>query len=326
MTLELIFYLLIIIVAILLSAFFSGTETGLYTVSHIQLKLKSKSAVKKYAVLKDLMEDRHSIVFTILCGNNISNFMATSFLTGFFITYFGPRNAEFLTMAVMTPLLFIFGEVLPKNIFYNNADIIMPLFSRILWLFNKIFTYCGVVPFLSYLAKKIEKITGIARTTDNLINTTQKHQVMELIMQTHEEGILGHVQAGLIERFTSISNQNCLFIANPVSKMHSVNVEVRKESLVEKAVNIPDRYWLVYKEFKNNIIGFIDRQEVLKNKGPQSTKDLLKPIVELPSETLLINAINMIYENKIVLLTSHKRPVGIITMDDILAEMSTNLI
>lgn len=324
---QLIINIFLLLLGLIFSIFFSGTETGLYSISQVKLKLRLNKPQKKYKILRDLLRDRQGMVFSALVGNNISNFLTTSVVTGLFITYFNTNgNPELYTTAILTPVMFIFAEVLPKNIFYTNADVLMPACSRLLWFFNKTFTYSGIVGALKIFSKFAEKMTGLSTTTESLISTSQRHQVMELIEQTHEEGLLDTVQRSIIERFTSICHQRCDFISNPASSYTLVNVKSTKNDIIDKITNISQKYWLVYSGSRGDIIGYIDIIKILKIENDFcDLNDVMQEIRSISADEKLINAIAAINENKIVLLTQNKKTVGVVTREDILEEITIGL-
>ncbi len=118
------FWLLIIaiFILILISAFFSSSETALTAASDARMHQLSKKGDKRASIVKDLRSNRDLLISTLLIGNNAVNVLASALATGTAITLFGEGGVAFAAI-VMTLILVIFAEVLPKSYAFKNSDI-----------------------------------------------------------------------------------------------------------------------------------------------------------------------------------------------------------
>lgn len=107
--------------SLILSAFSSGTETGLYRVSRVRMRLLQDKGDKKAGLLLFLLDKMDTMVTTILVSNNIANYAGTYFLTVQLLHWGVPRSDVVATL-ILTPVFFVFGESLPKQIAYNHAN------------------------------------------------------------------------------------------------------------------------------------------------------------------------------------------------------------
>ena len=137
--------ILVLILLIGLSAFFSSTETAYSSVNRTRLKALAKNGNRKAQLAYDLVENYDRLLSSILVGNNIVNILASSLATVVFIFYFGNAGVT-LSTVVMTVLVLIFGEVSPKTLAIDRAEqlvialapvmnALVRLFTPITWLF-----------------------------------------------------------------------------------------------------------------------------------------------------------------------------------------------
>ena len=112
----------IIVLLVMLSAFFSSTETAYSSVSQIRLKSYADAGNKKAKKAYKISESYDKALSTILVGNNIVNIAASSLATLLFVGFFGEANGTILSTVVLTVIILIFGEVMPKNIAKENSE------------------------------------------------------------------------------------------------------------------------------------------------------------------------------------------------------------
>ena len=137
---------ILLVVLILASGFFSASETALMSISKIRLRYMREEGVKGSKLLGSLLDDSNNLLTSILVGNNVVNILATSISTSLFLTLFQEKGVPIAT-AVMTVLVLIFGEITPKTIAVNNTEkiaiavskpikLIVIIIKPIVWVFN----------------------------------------------------------------------------------------------------------------------------------------------------------------------------------------------
>jgi Mg2+/Co2+ transporter CorB len=95
------------------------------------------------------MDDSPGLVLSMLIGNNLVHYLVTSIVTVMLLAgALSSHAAEIYATVLIAPILFIFSEVIPKNVCYHRADVLMPRFAPLLWFFHKLFTCSGVVALL----------------------------------------------------------------------------------------------------------------------------------------------------------------------------------
>ena len=155
--------IMLVIVGVLLAGFFAGAEMGIYRMSRFNLRIGIEKRRHFYKMLGSLLGDTHGLMLSMLIGTNLAHYFVTSIVTIMFIHSIDPHHsAELYSTLVVAPILFVFSDLIPKNVFVYHADYLMPRFAGLIWVSQKLFTYTGIVPFLKFLAAVISKITDTA--------------------------------------------------------------------------------------------------------------------------------------------------------------------
>jgi CBS domain containing-hemolysin-like protein len=313
-----------------LSAFFSGSETGFYRLSRFRLRVGVEQNQPFYPALFKLVREGQALIMSILIGNNLANYLLTSFVTVLmFRRLSDQRLAELYTTALLTPILFVFGEMIPKILFYHWADILIPRLTWLLWLAHKTFTLTGTVAALRWLSDRLTRLLRLGADTAAAVDATQRHQVFQIIHETREEGLLSHVQREMMERLLQIPNVPVQSVMTPFQTVEKVSVQTSRRQLLDhlaqtsfarQPVCAPD----------GTVVGYIPIYEVLG--GEQDFSDLrllVRPIVTLEPTCSAIDAMNILCrkQEKIALIQSPqtKQPLGIITLTDLVEELTGEL-
>jgi len=314
-------------------AFFGGSETGVYRLSRVRLRLETKGRKGASGTLARLMEDSAGLVFSLLLGNNLVHYIVTSLVTVMFLRYLHNESAaELYTTVLMTPVLFVFSEVIPKNVYYHKADSLMVRSSPALWFFHKLFTYTGVLFLLKSISRTAGRLVGSVADSSAVLDKTGRSHIREVIHETHEEGILSQVQSDIMNRLVNIPNTALGSVMVAAANVKMLPVSANREQAAEALERWPYTRLPVYKKNRNNIIGFINIYEVLSNgEDFKNLSEFVKPIERFSVMTSVIDAIN-IMRNKgydIVLIMRSfdgvKRSVGIVTMKDLVEEVTGEL-
>ncbi len=326
--------LLILILAvvffIILSGLFSGSETGMYRLSRLRLRLGVERKKLSFVLLGRCLHDSSGLLLSMLIGTNLSYYLTTSIVTYVLIMKTGTKHsAEFFATLLTAPTLFVFSELIPKNIFFYRSDSLMPHLSPLLYTFHKVLSWCGVIPLLKFISGLFVRLSGLASSSKTVITSTQRHQVQAILQDTHEEGILSAVQTDIINRLVSISHINIRSVMVPINNVQMVDVNSDNTALLNKLEECAYTRLLVTEAEPGHIIGFISIYEALSSS--EQFTDLtksVKPIRKIDANTTVIDAINIMQrENrKIVLVTrggrpGRERPIGIVTMKDLVEEL-----
>lgn len=322
--------ILAIVSFIILAGLFAGSETGMYRLSRLRLRLGVEKKRLPFVMLGRCLHDSSGLLLSMLIGTNLSYYLTTSIVTYVLIMKTGTEhNAEFFATLLTAPTLFVFSELIPKNIFFYRSDFLMPYLSPLLYTFHKVLSWCGVIPLLRFISGLFVRLSGLASSSKTVITSAKRHQVQAILQDTHEEGILSAVQTDIINRLVSISHINIRSVMVPINDVQMVDVNSDNTALLNKLEKCAYTRLLVTEGEPGHIIGFISIYEALSlSEQFTDLRKFVKPIRKIDANTTVIDAINIMQrENqKIVLVTrggrpGRERPIGIVTMKDLVEEL-----
>jgi len=322
--------ILLVMLFVMLGASFSGAETGMYQLSRLRLRLGIEKKRLPYVVLGRCLHDSSGLLLTLLVGNNMANYLSTNIVTGIILSQVDSElKAEFLATVITVPVLFVFSELIPKNVFLYRADVIMPYLSPPLYVFHKFLNLCGVLPLLKLVSSVFTRLAGPAASSRTVITSAQRHKIQAILKDTHEEGILSPVQNDIINRLITISHIHLKSVMIPINNVELVDFDADDSALLSKLEKSAFTRLPVFRGQPDNIVGFVNIYEALNSSQKfADLSNLVKPIRKIDVGTTVTDAINIIQKEnqKIVLVTKsgrlgRERPIGIATMKDLVEEL-----
>jgi len=319
-----------VVFLIILAGLFSGAETGLYRLSRLRLRLGVEKKRLSFVILGRCLHDSSGLLLSMLIATNLAYYLTTSIVTNIFLSKVETEHtAELFATLLTAPTLFVFSELIPKNIFFYRADSLMPYLSPVLYGFHKVLSFCGVVPLLKFISGFFVRLAGAASSPKSVITSAQRHKVQAILRDTHEEGILSTVQTDIINRLVSISNIRIRSVMIPLNNVQMLDVNSDNSAVLSKLKKCAFTHLPVVKGGSGNIIGFINIYETLSSSEQfASLEKFVKPIRKLDADTTVTDAINIIQKEnqKIVLVmkigrAGQEKPIGIITMKDLVEEL-----
>jgi CBS domain containing-hemolysin-like protein len=325
-----IFLILLAVLIVIVSGLFAGAETGMYKLSRLRLRLAIEKKRMSSILLGKCVHDSAALLLSILIGTNLSYYLITSIVTYMLLSEVeAAHTAEFSATLITTPVLFIFCELIPKNVFFYRADILMPLFAPVLYVFHKFFSWCGIVPLLKFVSGIFARLTGSPSPAKMMTSAVQKTHIQAIITETREEGILSSVQTDIINRLVGISHITLRAVMIPLNKVEMVDADSDNKALLNKLKKCAFTRLPVMDKERTNIVGFVGIYETLGSKERfDDLRNFIKPIRRLHADTTVLDAMNIMQrENqRIVLVTrmghgGRVRPIGIVTMKDVIEEL-----
>lgn len=322
--------ILAVVLLVILAGLFAGAETGLYQFSRLRLRLGVEKKLVSFVILGKLVRDSPGLLLSMLVGTNLAHYLATSIVTVLLLSKVQVEHmAELVATAVTAPTLFVFSELIPKNIFFYRADSLMPRVAPLLFAFHRLLTWSGVVALLKFIGRVFARLTGTPMSTKTVVSDVREHHIRAILEETREEGFLSPVQADIIDRLVGIPSIRIRSVMTPINKLEMIEQSSDSSVLLQKLKKSAFTRLPVCDRSPSNIIGFVNIYKVL-GAGRKFTDlgDFIKPLRRLPADTIIADAINIMQsENqKIVLVTraghiGREKPVGIVTMKDLVEEL-----
>ncbi len=321
--------MMIALAMVVLAGVFAGAEIGVYRLSRVRLRLGIERGQWFFVVLGRIMQDSSGLLLSLLVATSLTEYVATSVVTGIFLRTVGSEyTAEILTTVVATPLLFVCSELIPKNVFLQRADQLTPVVSPLLWAAHRLFTWCGIVPLLRLAARGLGRVTGTTTPAPAAVDSAQQHRVRALLAETREEGLLSPVQSEIVDRIVNIPHLRLSTVMVPLSRVQSFDVHSDRAALQKRLQHSAITRFPVWEGSPAQIIGFIHIYDVLTSGVSfNDLRPFVQPMSRLAAETPVLDAIRTMRRGQleIVLVVRTRRggrdiPLGIVTMKDLVEE------
>ncbi len=325
---EIFIYLFLLLIVIFLSALYSGSETGIYQISKVRLRIGVTGKRLSFKILDKCLKDSYALLLTILVGNNMTHYIATSIVTSLLLLKMQNERLVEITATVITaPTIFLFAELMPKNIFFYRADSVMPPVSPVLYLTKFVLRWTGILPVLGFITNRITRVTRKFQTTPSSTALRESYMT-NILWETREEGLLSPMQSDIMFRLAEVGNLRLKDVMTSSKNVKLINVETDKKGLVEILRRYPYTRYPVYEKNQNNITGYINIYECLsKDEDFENIREFLYPIESFNLEMTVSNALNKMQDESLKIVLVFKRtikgknlPVGIVTMKDLVEE------
>ncbi|MFA7423259.1 MAG: hemolysin family protein [Acholeplasmataceae bacterium] len=303
---------------ILLSAFFSATETAFSSVNKIKLKAMIQNGHKRAKRTLDYSERFEEIITTILIGNNIANILSASIATVFFVRHWGDIGVT-LSTAVMTTLILIFGEIAPKSFAKKVPEKYALTMTPVLWFFLMILKPFSIM--FGGIQKGLNKLFTFKEEP-----TITEEELLTYVSEAQQEGGINENEEELIKSVIDFDDLIIEEIFTPrvdviaVSEFDDID-KIRIAFKHSGFSRLP-----VYDTGIDHIIGVINHKDfynlVLLEKQPLDS--IIKPPVFVTEYMKVTNLLGLLQETKshmAIVKDEFGGTLGIVTMEDILEEL-----
>ncbi len=318
-----------VLAGLALSAFYSGCETGLYCLNTIRLELGRRMGRGPALLLSRMLYDREGSIATTLVGTNLSNYLATACVVAMFIEAGVPDGrAEILTALALTPIIFVFAEVTPKNLFRREADLLMVRLAWPLRLSDLLFRGLGVIALLRGLARLAARCVGVTES-GRLASLGPRQRIAAALREGVGEGVLSDEQSAIVDRVMSLSQVPVRSAMIGRRHVRTVRLDTTREAFVEDAPR--HRFSrLPVLDASGRVAGIVLVFEVLmdEQRRERPVPDFLLPHLRLDpnqSVTSALTAMQARGAGMAIVTDAHERFLGIVTLKDLIEEIVGDL-
>lgn len=317
---------------LVLSAFFSGSETALTAASRGKLRAQADRGSKGAERALRMTEDSERLIGSVLLGNNVVNILAASLTTALFTRLFGESGVALATL-VMTLLVLIFAEVLPKTYAITNAEKtaarVSPVIAVVIFLFSPI------VGAVRILVRGVLRLFGVQTDPDSKI-LSAREEIAGAITLGHSEGAVEKEHRDRLLGALDLHERMVEEIMLHRSKIEMINADATPEEILSQALQSPHTRLPVYRGETENIIGVIHAKDLLRAmdgltrgenaKGIENfriTDVAMKPYF-VPDTTTLDEQMRQFLRRKThfaLVVDEYGALRGLITLEDILEEI-----
>lgn len=314
----------ILIILLILSAFFSATESALIAISKIRLRHLMAKGEKRAQRVYNLITNRlDKFVAAILIGNNFVNIAISGIVTVLFLKYLGPKWAPLISILCTGFFVVVFCEITPKIFGIQRAEKfslwVAPLVEILIKIFEPlVFIFIKISNFI------IRIFGGTPPKRSPLISEEELRLMIEL---GKEEGVLSDEERKMLHRIFEFGDTTVAAVMVPKEKIVSIDSKSSTDELLDVFVEQGHARLPVYEESPDNIVGIIYAHELLhllKNKDLVVLSDLVHPAYTVSSAKRVNELLREFQSKKIqiaIIADSNQKALGLVTLEDLIEEI-----
>ncbi len=312
------------IISIMLSGFYSGSETGLYCINKLKLHVDADKGNHQAIRVEKNIRNEQSALSTLLVATNLANYLATIAVAYLLanIVELGPGASEIYTTIIVTPIVFVFGETIPKTIFQKDADRLMRLGSSLFTITR--LALCLPTYVLVHIASPI---VSLSRSSSTRSTNDPRIRVATLLQNAMaEESSTDHV--AFVDRVLDLPNIPVHKVMTPRNYVAVVSTQTSKRDMLSVMRKHGYSRYPVFDTRPRNIIGYVDTHSLLANEEWGCAQDHMEPALTINTRDSVATALVRLQTSRkpmAIIVDRKKNLLGIITLKDLLEELTGEL-
>jgi len=316
-----------ILCLLILSAFFSGSETALTAASRVRIHHLDRQGNRRAGIVTALINEQAKLLGAILLGNNLVNILASSLATSLFIAWFGDTGVVYATLA-MTALVVVFAEVMPKVYAINNADRVALAVSGIMRII--VWALSPITHLVYLLVGGTMRIFGVNVADESQIMTAKEELRGAIDLHAREGGVVRRSR-NMLDSILDLDEVWVEEIMIHRSNMEMLDADQPAEELVRQVLNSPYTRLPLWRDNTENIIGVIHSKDLLRalwrEDGGMERLDFTELALApwfVPETTTLreqLNAFRRRRSHFALVVDEYGALMGLVTLEDIIEEI-----
>lgn len=301
---------------LLLSAFFSASETALFSLDFIKIKRLLQGGKDPSRIVR-LMENPLRCLTTILAGNTLVNIAVSAIITSLLIDFLGQTGVG-ISIGVTTFILLLFGEVTPKTIAIHNNERLSYIVAGPLYVFERFFR-----PFLFLSTKTCDTIISALGLQLKKEPTLTEEEFKTVIEVVHKHGIVGKNEKEMVVSILELTTTAAQEIMTPRMDIKAVSLSWDAQRVREYARASMHSKFPVYKSSFDNIQGVVFAKELFLEVDKPLT-EMVRPVMFVPATKRISDLIKDFYKQDVrlaVVVDEYGGTSGVVTLEDILEEI-----
>jgi len=321
--------IIILLILVALSGFFSGAETAFMSLGKFKYKEYIRKKRKHYLVVQSLKENPHKLISTILICNNLVNIAAASLATLYGAEFFLEKGwqlsgaaAAGIVTGVLTLVILIFGEIIPKTYANLHYAKVVSNSARTIYVLSILFT-----PII-YLFDIITKITMKGKVSSKNEEKITEEEIKTIVSVGSEEGGIDTYERQLIHKIFQFDDKIVKEIMTPRMKVFSLDADAKIQTVIKDIIEEGHSRVPVYKENNDNIIGIFHIRDMLDLIGKKNLDKKLKTLstkpLFVPESKPIDDLFKEMQKKKIqmsIVVDEFGGLAGVVTMEDLLEEI-----
>ncbi|WP_255194783.1 hemolysin family protein [Halorarius litoreus] len=314
-----------IVLLIMLSAFFSSSEIAMFSLASHRVESLSESGKRGAKTLKELRDDPHRLLVTILVGNNIANIAMSSIATGLFAIFLSQGQAVVAATFGITALVLLFGESAPKSYAVENTEAWALRVSRPLKLAEYILL--PLIVLFDYLTRVVNKVTGGRSAIETSYVT--RDEIRDIIETGEREGVIEEDEREMFQRIFRFNNTIAKEVMTPRLDMDAIPRDASIEEAIETCIQSGHARLPVYEGSLDNITGVVHIRDLVRDLNYGESEDLeladlIQPTLHVPESKNVDELLAEMRSNRmhlVIVIDEFGTTEGLVTMEDLTEEI-----
>ncbi len=311
-------YIIVMIICVMLSGYFSATETAFTSLNRIRMKNMANDGNKRAKEVMDLSENYDNLLSTILVGNNIVNILLSTVATLFFIELY-PTYGATISTAVATIVVLIFGEISPKSIAKEHPEgfsMISAPFIRALMV---------ILTPINWLFAQWKKVLAKVFNADGVRPITED-ELLTMVEEAQTEGGIGEEQSELIQNAIEFNDLDAWDVLTPRVDIKAIDIEDSEDEVQQMFLETGFSRLPVYEDDLDNIVGVLNQKDFhnyIKG-GRASISEYVKPVIFVVGSmkiAQLLKKLQTVKTHIAIIVDEYGGTDGLVTMEDIIEEL-----
>ncbi len=317
---EWIAWLIVLAAGVAMAGLLAGMETGIYVLNRIRLDLRCEAGEAAARKLRSLLAQPHHLLAVLLVGNNIAVYGATFAVTAMLVLAGRSKEVELQALAITAPLLLVFGESVPKNVFQRLAE---TLTYRLAWLLaavDIVLTWTGLVPLVRGLSQRLLGALGIEQARHR---PPGREGLSAVVAESHASGALTHIQSVMADRVMNIADVSLKDVMIPMAQVHAAAAGAGCEQLLALAAEV-NHSRLPMVDAAGKVTGILDVLDILTCQERTVPPNRIRTPLVLAAEQGITDALYQMQRRNAhmaVVEGEDGRHLGIVTIKDLVEEI-----
>jgi len=315
---------LMMLVGLALSAVFSGMEIGLYTLNRVRVAVLAGRGDRRAQRVRRLLGRSNRTLSTLLLGNNLANYLGSFGLAAMLDQFaMSPIQAIAVNAGILIPVIFVFGETLPKDLFRTHTDHWTYRTSGFLTFVDRLFTVTGLAP----LVQGFGYLAGRLFHSGANVRTTARQRISQLIREGVGAGVLSEAQTTLADRALALRHRALHSVMEPWTRVFTLQADAPREAR-EETLRRRNFTRMPLVDASGAVIGIVSILDALLH-PERPTRELAEPAMTFRRDETIHDALRTMRRKRrtmaIVLSERTGRPVGLITLKDLVEPLTGEL-
>ncbi len=315
--------IIIMVICLIAEGFFSGSEIAVVSADRMKLRHQAAKGSEGARLALEMLKNPEWLLSTTLVGTNIAVVTNTTMATALMIQLFG-ASYSWLAVVLVAPLIWVFGEIVPKSVFQQRADVITPRAIFIIKFCSYLFY--PILMVFSFLARLLSRLVGGGHNGQSPF--TLREEIKTMMQMSLEEGDIEPMEKDMIRRLFNFGETTAHEVMMPLIDVVAIERDSSCRDAVKVATETSHARIPVYHERVDRLVGIVDTLELLGVDGEQPILPFIKEVSYTTAgksiQDLLID-MRKAGDQVTVVVDEFGGAAGIVSLEDILEEVVEDL-